>query len=76
MAGFDLYADAGTLQPFDKEICAGPRLMDIAENNGLLIRAVGDTIVLAPPLIITESQVAELTDRLQTSIGIWQSSLG
>ncbi len=63
MAGFDLVGSApaatGSL---------GNLLMDIAERNRLFIRAVGDTIVLAPPLIISDSEIDELMRRLKLSI--------
>ena len=49
--------------------------MDIAEQQGLLIRAVGDSIVLAPPLIIDEAEVDELIKRLESSIDIWSTEL-
>jgi adenosylmethionine-8-amino-7-oxononanoate aminotransferase len=42
--------------------------MDIAENHGLFVRAVGDTIVIAPPLITTKGEINELARRLTVSL--------
>lgn len=50
---------------------AGERGQDIfhaAFDSGLLIRVTGDTIALSPPLVITESQISEIADRLRTNL--------
>ena len=51
---------------------AGNKLMDLAQKHCLFIRAVGDTIVLAPPLIISESEINILFERLNDAICDWQ----
>ncbi len=33
-------------------------------EHGLMIRAVGDTIAMSPPLIVTENQIGEIFDKL------------
>jgi beta-alanine--pyruvate transaminase len=33
-------------------------------QHGLMIRAVGDTIAMSPPLIVTENQIGEIFDKL------------
>lgn len=63
MAGFDLQSNK-----FAEGVSPGALLMDIAERNGLFIRAIGDTVVLAPPLIISESEIEELMKRLDASL--------
>ena len=68
MAGFDLFADASTKCKFAKETDAGTSLMNIAEKHQLFIRSVGDSVVLAPPLIITEAEVDELIERLSRAL--------
>ena len=40
----------------------GAALAAKAAEHGLLIRAIGDTICLAPPLVCTEAQIVEITD--------------
>jgi beta-alanine--pyruvate transaminase len=37
-------------------------------ENDLMLRAVGDTLALTPPLIISEAQIGELTDKLRKII--------
>jgi beta-alanine--pyruvate transaminase len=47
---------------------AGKRGYDALEagfhEHGLMIRAVGDTIAMSPPLIVTENQIGEIFDKL------------
>ena len=38
----------------------GSLCRDLAIENGLVLRAVGDTMIIAPPLIITHEQIDEL----------------
>ena len=51
---------------------AGNKLMDLAQKHCLFVRAVGDTIVLAPPLIISEGEINILFERLSDAICDWQ----
>lgn len=43
---------------------SGGRLGDIIKEKGLLIRPYGNTMVMAPPLICTRSDVDEMVDRI------------
>jgi len=42
--------------------------LERAQANGLIIRAVQDSIAFCPPLIITEEQVHDLVDRFVKSL--------
>ena len=44
----------------DKEGKAGPVVRDRCIANGLMVRAVRDSIVVCPPLIITRAEVDKL----------------
>jgi putrescine aminotransferase len=48
---------------FDKDDGIGTKCRDFLINNGLVMRAVGDTIVVAPPLILTHAQADELVEK-------------
>jgi putrescine---pyruvate transaminase len=52
----------------DKEGTAGPVVRDRAIANGLMVRAVRDTIVICPPLIITRAEVDRLVEILDKSL--------
>ncbi len=41
----------------------GQAVLEAAKERGLLLRAMGDTVVFAPPLIITPGQIDELLER-------------
>ncbi len=72
---FELMADRGTKEPLPAALNAHARLVDIAYDNGLIIYsrrtrggASGDHFLVCPPLIVTESQLDELTDLLDRSL--------
>jgi len=60
----ELVRDKATKEPFDLAegvaIYAGQR----AQAHGVITRALGDTVNLCPPLIITEAQIDDLFDRI------------
>jgi len=59
----EIVREPGTNLRFgDKEGTAGPIVRDIAIANGLMVRAVRDTIVICPPLVITTAEIDELVD--------------
>ena len=41
----------------------GAAVMDKAARQGVLVRAIGDTVAFAPPLISTAAEITEITDR-------------
>jgi 4-aminobutyrate--pyruvate transaminase len=57
LAGVELVANKDTKKAFDPKYGVGKYCADKAEEHGLIIRAIGDTIAFCPPLIITESEI-------------------
>ena len=53
---FENYGEVGT-------VCR-----DISFDNGLVMRAIRDTMVLSPPLVITEEELDELTVKLEKTL--------
>lgn len=47
---------------FDESLKVGERCRNLCIENGLVMRAVGDTMIVAPPLVITRSEVDELLE--------------
>jgi beta-alanine--pyruvate transaminase len=41
---------------------------DYCFDDGVFLRALGDTLILSPPLIITEAQIAEIANVLTRAI--------
>ncbi len=68
MGGVELVADKKTKRPFDPKAGAGARTSRILEGHGAILRAIGDTIAICPPMIITAEQVDELFDRLERAL--------
>ncbi len=62
MGALELVSDKKSLERFDEDKGAGKVCRDLLLENGLVMRAVGDTIVVAPPLILTHEQADELVD--------------
>jgi 4-aminobutyrate---pyruvate transaminase len=69
IGGVELVANKKTRQAFAPGQGVGPRAVRLAEDEGLIVRAVmGDVLTLCPPLIITAAEVDELFDRLSRAL--------
>ena len=61
----ELVADKPTKRSFLPQRAVGPRVVQFAEAEGLIVRSVmGDVITLSPPLVIGAAEIEELFDRL------------
>jgi putrescine aminotransferase len=76
MAGLELVADKENRKRFGKHRRAGEHCRDICIEQGLVMRAVGDTMVVAPPLIITPAQIDELIARARHCLDLTAEQLG
>lgn len=68
MAGVELVRDRETKEPFPWEERVGVRVILEARKHGLLIRPLGNVIVILPPLCITETQLGRMLDVIYDSI--------
>ena len=69
IAAVEIVRRSGTNLRFgDQEGTAGPVLRDRCIANGLMVRAVRDTIVICPPLIISTAEVDRLVEILDQSL--------
>ena len=53
----------------------GPKLFAIMTEKGLISRAIGDSMALCPPMIITEAQVDTIFDTFEASLDAFQKQL-
>ncbi len=60
MAGFVLMRDKANHINFDEEVGVGMICRGHCFANGLIMRAVGDRMIIAPPLTITKVQIDEM----------------
>lgn len=75
VGAIELYADPANRVSFDPSVKAGFRLAEIALTQGLIVRALGDTIVFCPPLIITPDELGELFARFERSMALFEASI-
>jgi len=68
MTGIELVADRSSGAPFDPGLRVGNRVIEAAMERGVLLRPLGDVVVLMPPLSITESELGLLCDVTAASI--------
>jgi putrescine aminotransferase len=62
LGALELVANKETRECFDKDGSAGLLCRENFMQNGLIMRAVGDIMVMSPPLIITREQIDDLYD--------------
>jgi 4-aminobutyrate--pyruvate transaminase len=66
--GMELMRDGRQRVPFDGALGVGGRVGAAASRHGLIVRIVGDRVVLAPPLVIEEDDIAEIGTRLARAL--------
>ncbi|RRH88102.1 aminotransferase class III-fold pyridoxal phosphate-dependent enzyme [Variovorax beijingensis] len=74
IGAIELYADPARRTPFDPAQKAGARLAELALAQGLIVRAMGDSIAFCPPLIITAEQVDDMFARFGRAMAIFEES--
>jgi 4-aminobutyrate---pyruvate transaminase len=75
MLGIEIVADRESRTPFDPALQAGLTFDQIAYENGLIGRCMGDTLGFSPPLIVTEKDVDEIAERCEKSLKELQARL-
>jgi 4-aminobutyrate--pyruvate transaminase len=75
IGAIELAADPAKRVSFDPAMKAGARLAELALEQGLIVRAMGDAIAFCPPLITTAEQVAELFARFERAMQKFEASL-
>jgi 4-aminobutyrate--pyruvate transaminase len=68
IAGVEVVADKRTREPFPAALKAGLAVQKGCEEEGLIVRAIGDRIAFTPPLIITEDEAREIGARLRRGL--------
>lgn len=68
IGALELVADKRTGERFDKSLSAGNLCRDLCFEHGLVMRSVGDTMVMSPPLIITRDEIDELVSKARLAL--------
>ncbi|HEY0441104.1 MAG TPA: aspartate aminotransferase family protein [Xanthobacteraceae bacterium] len=64
----EMVADKPSRRSFDPKQGVGPRCVRFAEEEGLILRPLGDAVSICPPLIISEDEIDLLFDRLTRAL--------
>ena len=62
MVGIELVADRATKRPFDPRARVGAAVCRRMRERGVIVRPLGDVIVLVPPLAIDEANLVKLVE--------------
>ncbi|KXS38778.1 MAG: putrescine aminotransferase [Halomonadaceae bacterium T82-2] len=68
IGALELVADKASGRRFDKALAAGNLCRDLSLEAGLVMRSVGDTLIISPPLVITRDQIDELVARARRAL--------
>lgn len=83
LLAFELMADPVTKEPLPVGLNAYDRLVNIAYDNGLIIYSrrtrggtAGDHFLVCPPMIVDETGIDEIMDKLTTSLDQFAAEVG
>jgi putrescine aminotransferase len=68
IGALELVADRESMARFPDEGATGMRARDLSVENGLVMRAVRDTLVISPPLVISEEECDILVERARKTL--------
>ncbi len=68
MGAVEIVADKTTKASFDPKLGVGAQCAVFIQQRGAILRPIGDSIALCPPMIITEDQLVELMARLKLAL--------
>ncbi|WP_455921205.1 aminotransferase class III-fold pyridoxal phosphate-dependent enzyme [Pseudomonas putida] len=68
IAGVELVTNPVSKAPFESVGRLGKFFTAQAQANGLIVRGIGDTVALCPPLIINEAEIAMLLERFTLTL--------
>ena len=68
MVGIELYKDATRRIPYDATARTGHRVIRAARERGLIVRPLGNVIILMPPLSITDEESTRLVTGVAEAI--------
>jgi putrescine aminotransferase len=72
VAGLNLVRNKAALvhdcEPFDPALGAGMACRGYMFGNGVIMRAVGDRMIVAPPLVMTRTQIDEMIEKIRLGL--------
>ena len=64
----ELVADKASKRAFDPKLGVTARCAQFAQDVGLIVRGLADSVALCPPLVITPAEIDVMFDRLATAL--------
>jgi L-2,4-diaminobutyrate transaminase len=68
MLGIELMKDRETKEIFPMANRTGRQVLKASAERGLITRALGDTLVFAPPLILKRAEADEIVDKFALAV--------
>jgi putrescine aminotransferase len=75
VGAIEIVKDKDSRERFHKDLGAGSQCRDFCVNNGLVMRAVGDTMIVSPPLIVENKHIDELVEKACKCLDLTAESL-
>ncbi len=75
IGALELVRDKASKAAFEAAAGVGSLAAEIAQQEGLILRAMGDSLALCPPLVITETEIDEVFDLLTRALERTQGEL-
>ncbi|WP_279140486.1 aminotransferase [Sphingomonas paucimobilis] len=76
MIGIELVRDRATKEAFPMAQRTGRQVLKAAADRGLITRALGDTLVFAPPLVIDRESVDTLVTTFKAAVDAVRADIG
>ncbi len=76
IAAIEMAKDKNTRQLFDPSGDAGVICRNHCLNNGLIMRATGDSMLISPPLTLTKGEIDELVEKAGICLDLTAKDLG
>jgi putrescine aminotransferase len=75
MGALELVKNKRPLERFDSDLGVGSMCRDHLMSNGVCLRAVGDTIICAPPFVLSHSEADEIVETVWKALDLTQMQL-
>ncbi len=75
IGALEIVADKTSLERFEEKQGVGTICRDFLVDNGLVMRAVGDTIVTAPPFVLSHEEADELVEIAWKCLDLTQQAI-
>ncbi|MBI5165786.1 MAG: aminotransferase class III-fold pyridoxal phosphate-dependent enzyme [Magnetospirillum sp.] len=68
IGALELVADKASRRAFDPALGVGARVVAAAQAKGVILRAMGDSVAFAPPLVINEDEILVMFSRFRAAL--------